>query len=137
MHELKADRATINIFQPLDAFAQSQRRSQTKRFRGEQLVHVRFGKAEGFGLEVNDSEIAQVQRIDARFQMAEPAISLDHFLELCRCRQSKRGLSGGFLAVAECGGDGSLRRNDRRSEWLDVLLAVLGRLREVMSPFDR
>ena len=100
MHELKADRAAVNIFQPSDGFAQSQRRTETERFRSEQLVHVRFGEAEGFGLEINDSEIAQVQRIDARFQMAEPAISLDHFLELCRRRQRKRGLSGGFFAVA-------------------------------------
>ena len=137
MHELKADRATINIFQPLDAFAQSQRRSQPKRFRGEQLVHVRFGKAEGFGLEVNDSEIAQVQRIDARFQMAEPAISLDHFLELCRRRQREDVVFvRGFFAVAYA--EVTVRVDETFAvSWLDVLFAVLGRLLEVMSPFVR
>ncbi len=114
MHELKADRATINIFQPLDAFAQSQRRTQTKRFRGEQLVHVRFGKAEGFGLEVDDREIAQVQRIDARFQMAERAISLDHFVELCRRHQRRQGLGCGFFAGAQRRGYFTRRRNVRR-----------------------
>ena len=71
MHELKADRATVNIFQPLDTFVQSQRRTQTKRFRGEQLVHVRFGEPESFRLQVDHNDISQIQRIDARFQMVE------------------------------------------------------------------
>src|SRR5882724_9578365 len=44
MHELKADRAAVNLFQPSDGFAQSQRRIETERFRSEQLFHVRFGE---------------------------------------------------------------------------------------------